>query len=169
VVILAIIRVAKDKKNPFVMINKEGLSDKELSFKAKGILVYLLSKPDDWQVYENELSRASKDNRHSVRTGIQELIDKGYIIRKKNRTEKGQFAGYDYTVYETSNRVRFSDNGKTDIGNPAITNNNWTDNKSTDMYTTLTSGGCTFIDIYKDLFNEITKNSPASKRSESGR
>ena len=31
-----IIRVVKDKDNPYVMMNKSGLNDPRLSFKAKG-------------------------------------------------------------------------------------------------------------------------------------
>lgn len=41
-----IIRVEKHTKN-FVVINKKFLEDKRISFKAKGILTYLLSKPDN--------------------------------------------------------------------------------------------------------------------------
>ncbi len=41
-----IIRVKKCQNN-FVMMDKTFLEDTRLSFKAKGILAYLLSKPDN--------------------------------------------------------------------------------------------------------------------------
>ncbi|KXG73769.1 hypothetical protein AN619_29030 [Thermotalea metallivorans] len=36
-----IIRVQKNKENPYVMINKQFLSDERLSWKAKGLLILI--------------------------------------------------------------------------------------------------------------------------------
>lgn len=44
-----VIRVKKRPSN-FVMMDKTFLEDDRLSYKAKGLLAYLLSKPDDWKV-----------------------------------------------------------------------------------------------------------------------
>ena len=120
---MAIIRVVKDKDNPYVIKNKHATDNPSISFKATGILDYLLSKPDNWKVYEADLAKRKTDSRHSVRTGINELINAGYITRAKKRDEKGRFKGYHYTVYEVPHRVRFSDNGKTDIGKSDSSNN----------------------------------------------
>lgn len=51
---MAIFRVYKESGN-FVTVNKDFIHDPNLSWKAKGILLYLLSRPDDWQIYETEL------------------------------------------------------------------------------------------------------------------
>jgi hypothetical protein len=118
-----IYRVSKDKKTPYVVINKEFLSNPNLSWKAKGILAYMLSLPDDWQIYETEIMKHSIDGRSSTSAGIKELIKAGYIERTQNKTEKGKFSGYKYTVYESLNRVRFSDNGFSDNGFSNTTNN----------------------------------------------
>ena len=48
-----VIRVRK-RPNNFVMLDKTFLEDDRLSFKAKGILAYLLSKPDNWKVIVGE-------------------------------------------------------------------------------------------------------------------
>ena len=56
-----IIRFKKDTDNPYVMIRKEMLLDKALSLKAKGLLAFLLSKPDDWQIYLDKLEQGAKD------------------------------------------------------------------------------------------------------------
>ncbi|QPM68195.1 helix-turn-helix domain-containing protein [Atribacter laminatus] len=95
-----IFRVAKSREIPYVMLNKCAIYDNSLSFKAKGVLVYLLSRPDDWQIYESEIVKHSTDGKASVRAGIKELITHGYVIRQRRRTEKGKFQGYIYNVYE---------------------------------------------------------------------
>lgn len=74
-------RAPKDNKNPYVMINKLPLDDAKLSWKAKGILTYILSKPNDWSIYVSHLSKQSNDGEKSTRTGINELIENGFIIR----------------------------------------------------------------------------------------
>jgi len=90
----------KKRANPYVQIDKECINNNRLSWKAKGILAYLLSKPNDWQVYITDLGNQSKDGIKSVRSGVKELIDYGYMIRGKKRGNKGRFNGWEYIVYE---------------------------------------------------------------------
>lgn len=105
-------RVEKDRNNPYVVLNKEFLNDVNLSMKAKGLLAYLLSLPDDWQIYENELVQHHKDGRDSVKAAIKELMDSRYIEREQLR-DNGRLNGYEYRVYEVSHGNGFSNNGKT--------------------------------------------------------
>jgi DnaD/phage-associated family protein len=119
-------RVVKDTENPYVMINKGFIYDETLSYKAKGILLYIFSRPDDWQIYEKEIVKHAKDSKDSVATGIKELLKAGYMSREKRR-EQGRFNGYDYEVYEVPRRSGFSDavNPKTEnpkTENPLILN-----------------------------------------------
>jgi hypothetical protein len=95
-----IIRVEKNKENPYVLINKKILEDTNLSYQAKGMLAYLLSKPDDWKIYLNHLQNQSKNGRDSCSSIIKELISEGYMTRKKSLNEKKQFEGYTYIVFE---------------------------------------------------------------------
>ncbi|WP_161938335.1 DnaD domain protein [Clostridium tepidiprofundi] len=97
---MAVYRVHKDKNNPYVMLNKYGIYDNRLSYKAKGILSYCLSRPDDWQFYEEEIAEHSTDGIASVRTGLKELMNAGYITRERLRDENGKFKGYEYVIYE---------------------------------------------------------------------
>ncbi len=110
---MPIYRTVKNRNNPYVMLNKFFLSDNRLSLKAKGLLTYLLSKPDDWRVYEFEIVGSSKDSRDSVRTAIKELVDVGYIERQRLRDEKGQLRESAYNVYEVPQEMR---EGKTKVG-----------------------------------------------------
>lgn len=92
--------VLKKKKNPFVIMSKTALNDKTLSWKAKGLICYLLSLPDEWKVYVQDLKNRSKDSRDSTRSGLNELIEANYIHRKVLKRDNGQFAGYTYFIYE---------------------------------------------------------------------
>lgn len=117
------IRVVKDKNNPYVMVNKTPIHDPNLSWKSKGILVYLLSLPDDWQIYETELEKHASDGLSSLKSGIKELIEKGYVERNRIRNSKGHFVGYEYCVYEVPTEMRKSNDGKSNNGESPTTNN----------------------------------------------
>lgn len=129
---MGIYRVVKDKENPYVMVNKSFVNDKSLSWKAKGILLYLLSKPDDWKIYESDIIKNSSDGRDSVRSGIKELIEAGYIERTLRQDVKGRLMGYEYCVYEVSTVDGKTDNGLSDNGKPDTTNNELTNNELTE-------------------------------------
>lgn len=107
---MAVFRIQKNKENPYVMLNKEFLNDETLSWKAKGMLAYLLSLPDDWKIYEEEIATHSKDGIKATRSGIKELITSGYIHREQLR-ENGKFKGYGYCVYESPTVMPKQENG----------------------------------------------------------
>jgi hypothetical protein len=46
----SIIRVERDRKHPYTIINDTFANDARLSFAARGVLAYLLTKPNDWQI-----------------------------------------------------------------------------------------------------------------------
>lgn len=133
---MSVIRVRK-RDNPFVQIDRTVFEDDRISWKAKGMLGYLLSKPDNWQVYIADLENKSKDGRDAVRSGLKELEEAGYIRRTKKRNNKGRFEGWEYEVYETpvfseigKTEVGFSDFGLTDPSNKEISNKEVSNNKS---------------------------------------
>ena len=98
---MSIIRVKKDKNNPYLIMNKTGLNDSRLSLKAKGLLCYLLSKPDNWYVNTREIVSSSSNGRESVLSAIKELIQFGYMYRHKFRNNNGAFYNYNYLVFES--------------------------------------------------------------------
>lgn len=146
-------RIFKESGN-FVTVNKEFIHNNNLSWKAKGILLYLLSRPDDWQVYETELQKHAADGRDSLRTGIKELEQAGYIHRTRKRNEKGQLKEYEYQVFEKptqieKNHVVKSHVGKSNLGKSNTTNNNSTNNNNTNNETGDTS------QIFQLVSNEL--------------
>lgn len=126
-----IYRVIKDKDNPYVMMNRAFLKDDCLSWRAKGILSYLLSLPDDWQVYEQELAKHSANGLKDLKSGIRELMALGYVQRSKIRGDKGRYNGWEYHIYEVPT-MRFADVGETDVRETHPTDTNSTDTNRTD-------------------------------------
>lgn len=93
---MSIVR-AKRKTN-FTIIGNTGLKDKRLTLKAKGLLAYMLSLPDDWVFYETELKEHSKDGRDSIRSALKELEKSGYLVRSQKREDTGKFGQKEWSV-----------------------------------------------------------------------
>ena len=111
------------RKDNFTVVNNDILQNPGLSWAAKGMLVYLLHLPDEWQINIADLSNRSKNGRDGTASIIKELMNAGYVTRQRSLTESKKFAGYDYTVNDepvngkTVNGI--SVNGKT------VTSNNY--------------------------------------------
>lgn len=117
-----------NEDQPYTVIRNHTLQNNKLSWKAKGLLAYLLTLPTDWAVSIADLANRSTDGKHATRKAIEELMEAGHITRSIQHGEGGKFVGYEYLVYETPfTVVQFSDDGKTDDGKPH--NTNYTDNK----------------------------------------
>lgn len=82
-------RVEKMKRNGFTIINNGVLNNTQLSWKAKGLFAYLWSQSDSWDFYEVEVLKHSTDGRASLRAGLKELEEHGYLKRYRNRDDKG--------------------------------------------------------------------------------
>ncbi len=83
--------------NNFTLIHNEPVQDPGLSWKAKGLLVYLMSLPDDWKVSITDLCNRSTDGRSATTAAMDELIQAGYAKKVEFR-EGGKFSGIDYVV-----------------------------------------------------------------------
>ncbi len=124
-----IFRIRKNSDNPYVMVNKGFVYDSSLSAKAKGILLYLLSRPDDWQVYETELLSHFSDGRDSIRSGIQELIQSNYVHRQRFRDPTGKLRHMTYDVFEYQvNSDDLTKDGFSYVGKTPTTNIEYTNN-----------------------------------------
>ena len=100
--------VNKSRENPYVQVLKNFLGDDRISWKAKGLFSYLLSKPENWVVRENDLIKQSTDGRDSIRAGVEELIKYGYVV-KVERREKGKFVGMEWILHESPQAVEIAD------------------------------------------------------------
>lgn len=93
-------KVTKLKTNNFTVLSNSLIRDATLSWKARGLFVYLFSQPEDWQFFETELVNHSIDGRSSMRAGIAELENKGYLRRKRTRDEKGRMKTSEWIISE---------------------------------------------------------------------
>ncbi|MGS0763116.1 DnaD domain protein [Syntrophomonas curvata] len=138
------------RKNPFLQISRDIINDSRLSWKAKGLLTYLLDQSDSWQFYESEICSHGTDGRTSVATGLQELEKYGYLTRDWIRDDHGRYIGRVWEVYEEpaesheigdSTDCRKPDIGKSEIGKPAAgkpaANNNNSNDSSKEYKTDL--------------------------------
>ena len=161
-----ITRVKKQKD--FVQIDKFPLQDVRLSWRAKGLLAYMLSMPDDWQFYVNELHKHAKDGKDSTRSALKELEQFGYlVIEKDNRSSKGKFATNNYFLYErplsdTGSPWRVARHGQAATTNNKETNNNHTNNNKEREKKEI-SPKLDANDIPKDLKEKPKEKSSAKK------
>ena len=95
---MAQIRV--EKTNNFTQLSNELLQDPTLSLKAKGLMAYMLSVPEDWDYSIAGLAVKCKDGKSSIRSAMDELIEAGYVTRSLVHGEGGLFGGYEYVVHE---------------------------------------------------------------------
>ena len=93
-----IIRV--EKNSNYVVMNRTALQDKNLSWKAKGIMAHMLSMPDDWVFYMSEILKYSTDGEASFRSGFKELTERGYVKRYPVR-EGSRIISWKTVVYES--------------------------------------------------------------------
>lgn len=112
------------QKNNFTIVPNKTINDSGLSLRSKGLLLYLLSKPDNWNVSLEQLASVCSEGRGALRSSISELLEAGYLERERTRDNKGQMSGYNYNVYDRarSTVVRFSDDGKPLDGKPSTGN-----------------------------------------------
>ena len=95
---MAVFRVERNKG--YTVMSNHHLRNKELSLKAKGLLSQMLSLPEDWDYTLKGLSLINREKIDAIREAIRELERAGYIVRSRERDEKGRLRGADYVIFE---------------------------------------------------------------------
>jgi len=93
------IRRSPRPKRAFTIVANHVLEDCRLSFKATGLLVYILSKPDNWRATTLQLAKSKIEGPDAIRTALRELEAAGYIERRRYQDQRGRWA-YDITVFD---------------------------------------------------------------------
>jgi len=105
----------------FTILSNAVINDERLSFRARGVLIWLLSKPDDWRTRSDAIAGQSpKEGRDAIRSALRELAEFGYLIREKIQNERGQWITIQ-TIYEeprTDPGPEKPTRGRADIGRP---------------------------------------------------
>ncbi|MEH0154778.1 hypothetical protein V6R21_11605 [Limibacter armeniacum] len=79
------------KNGNYTILDNLFIYDQNLSYKEVGILVYCLSRPNDWVFSIKEIASHSRDGIDAVRTGIANLVKFGYAKKVKKRDANGQY------------------------------------------------------------------------------
>ncbi|WP_116211662.1 hypothetical protein [Streptomyces olivoreticuli] len=85
----------------FAVLPTATLEDSRLSFRARGILAFLIAKPDDWEARTDAIARAGKEGRDAVRKAVQELKVTGYYRVVDDRRGDGTLRCYT-EVFDTA-------------------------------------------------------------------
>lgn len=120
-----VFRVNKTKN--YTVMSNYHLQDKNLSYKAKGLLSCMLSLPDDWNYSVRGIKAISKESIKAINSILKELEENYYLKRIRKQENNGRFY-YEYNIYETPyTRKGITDKGLTLNGtqiNTNIINNN---------------------------------------------
>lgn len=94
---MSIIRVAR--RSRYAVVDQRTVEDAELSFRARGVLLWLLAKPDDWRCDSETIASAGREGRDAVRRALGELEAAGYLVREVRRGARGRVSTV-VTVHE---------------------------------------------------------------------
>lgn len=95
----------------FAILPNEALEHPDLSFRARGILAYLLSRPGGWETSAERLSEQGREGRDAVRTALGELEAVGYLRRAKAQDSRGRWVTT-VAVYDTPQTRRSEANAQ---------------------------------------------------------
>jgi hypothetical protein len=173
---MSIIRAPRPEAR-FYTLDKSISEDARLSWGARGLLIFLLGKPDNWEVSVKHLINQTQDaigkasGRDAVRVILKELEEAGYLKVDIARADGGAFNGMAYTVSEIPDFQREAANpapaepetdnpapDKPAPANPHLTNTEDKQDTDTEEKTSLSS-------LAKEVFDHWrwAMNSPRSK------
>jgi hypothetical protein len=175
---MSIIRAPRPQSN-FYMLDKKISEDKRLSWAARGMLIFLLGKPDHWRVNIQALINETVDScgpvgRDGVRRIIGDLIGAGYVVRTQAR-DGGTFGEVEYMICESfqpltefpstedaAPQTDFPATAEPATANPPLVSIEHS--LSTERKQALSSGHPSG-DRAPDLFGDVPKASPAKPKS----
>jgi hypothetical protein len=96
-------------KSDFFQMNNAPIQDPGLSWAAKGLLGYLLSLPEIWEVHLTNLFKHSVNGKDSTMSAMNELIKAGHVVKIQGPNKRRDTQ---YIVFEDSSK------GKNYAGNP---------------------------------------------------
>ena len=91
---------ATHRDRPFI-IDQCTVENDRLSWAARGLLIYLLSRIDGWTLRVEELSECGNLGRDGIYNLLNELREAGYVTYEQERDENGRIRRGTYTIYET--------------------------------------------------------------------
>lgn len=96
---MSIHRLDKSQGN-YTCISNNLLRDKRLSSKARFLLVFMLSLPENWVYSIEGLCMVSGLKYGVVKSAIHNLEVNGYLVRHRTRSSNGQLSRSEWDIYE---------------------------------------------------------------------
>jgi len=96
--------VLKRTDGNYTVVPNIVIYDKGISAKAKGVFVYLISRPSEWAFFMSEIQEHFTDGASSIRTAVEELQEAGYI----ERTKRGIVGGGTYYEWSISPNAKIA-------------------------------------------------------------
>lgn len=127
--------IYRNKTQQFTTVSQNIIRDDRLTLKDLGLLVRLLSLPDNWNFSERGLFAIfTQDGSTSIRTGLKNLERLGYLQREQKR-EKGKLAQIEWSIYDVPKLDKKPQAEKPCLENP-ITENQTQYNTNTSITNT---------------------------------
>lgn len=92
------------KQNNFSIVSNAIIRDTNLSLKARGLFILMLSLPERWEFSVRGLSKIAGEGVDAIRSGLKELEKQGYLLRERERKADGRLGDMEYTLYEEPQR-----------------------------------------------------------------
>lgn len=89
--------IKRDRGN-YTNVSNIVVRDSRLSWKARGIFLYLWSQANEWQFYVSEVATHATDGESALRSGLKELEHYGYLERNHRHNNSGSFDGMDWIL-----------------------------------------------------------------------
>lgn len=95
---MSIIRAPRPTDH-YLLLRNDVVRDERLSYRARGLLAAVLSRPDDWRTSARQLAREGPDGEHAILGALRELEDLGYLVRRRTRGKAGRWQ-HELIVYD---------------------------------------------------------------------
>lgn len=164
----------------FTQIPNSTLQDTSLSFEAKGLLVLVLSLPDDWEIHKTWLRKQTpKCGRDKLDRLLKELQDVGYMVKELKRNDDGTLQGYDWIIFDQKQLQTTDTNDSTgtlktrtpvnpDSGKTSTTNKHINKQTTTTEKLDFNAFALALLEILQEMISEggwIPEGYPAPKKT----
>jgi hypothetical protein len=110
--------VSRNTDDPFARVPKKILDDPDLTWKAKGVLGYLLGKPSGWKVRVKDIANRGKDGVDAIRSALDELRTSGYADLDRVTDETGKIIEWFWKIADEP--IYLPDAGNPDLAKPQV-------------------------------------------------